>query len=519
MIKTRADQAKQLLEHALADGDDQAIESVIMQNLWLLYSWHHELLLRAISTLGSATLDRNPLLRILHPVTPVLSRANGPSAPVFTADGGRQLNSEQRSFFMAAQIVAARVSGNEEVALRIARQLHSRLADASNELPEHPDGPLWYLYLQIGSTFLAAGETSRALVEFAVASQLAELSSRPEAERFSIARTALTHAVRGSLGEAERMLQACRAMPEPAPPHRKAIFATENVTDALIHIDYLSPTATEAIDRLESAGSMQLTWHYALLARVRYYLAMRRPEFVLETLQHARDTHPTHQGRFTTDIFESALIDAHILVGELHEAGRVVRSSERTGLLTRLALIRLALHTGDYETAARRLHEVTSHVKYGVTYRIEVVLLTAWVQYSRTGKLDKDTAERLLQYGLQQRNRRLFASLPLQLIDAVKQLSRPEEIAALEVTLSGLSYRDVPSRPKLTSGELRVLNVLTQHTTTAEIAEALFISPNTVKSHLQSLYRKFGCSTREEAIEEAARMSLIESVASTQVYT
>ena len=43
----------------------------------------------------------------------------------------------------------------------------------------------------------------------------------------------------------------------------------------------------------------------------------------------------------------------------------------------------------------------------------------------------------------------------------------------------------------------------------AEIAAAFHVSPNTIKSQLKSLYRKLGCSTREEAINAALRLHLI----------
>ena len=52
----------------------------------------------------------------------------------------------------------------------------------------------------------------------------------------------------------------------------------------------------------------------------------------------------------------------------------------------------------------------------------------------------------------------------------------------------------------LTPAEHRVLELLPTHLTEAQIAEQLFVSRNTVKSHLKSLYRKLGASTRAEAV-------------------
>ncbi len=60
----------------------------------------------------------------------------------------------------------------------------------------------------------------------------------------------------------------------------------------------------------------------------------------------------------------------------------------------------------------------------------------------------------------------------------------------------------------LTTAELRVLNLLPT-TTYAQIAAALYISYNTVKTHLRSIYQKLGVSSRSEAIERAMNLRLL----------
>ena len=53
----------------------------------------------------------------------------------------------------------------------------------------------------------------------------------------------------------------------------------------------------------------------------------------------------------------------------------------------------------------------------------------------------------------------------------------------------------------LTARELEVLLLLDRHLGTAEIAQRLFISEHTVRSHVKSLLGKLGVSSRREAIE------------------
>ncbi len=61
----------------------------------------------------------------------------------------------------------------------------------------------------------------------------------------------------------------------------------------------------------------------------------------------------------------------------------------------------------------------------------------------------------------------------------------------------------------LTSSELAVLRFLPSHMTNQEIADALFLSINTVKTHLRSVYRKLGVATRRQAIARGGKLGLL----------
>jgi LuxR family maltose regulon positive regulatory protein len=63
----------------------------------------------------------------------------------------------------------------------------------------------------------------------------------------------------------------------------------------------------------------------------------------------------------------------------------------------------------------------------------------------------------------------------------------------------------------LTTAELRLLPLLSTHLTFAEIGERLFITRNTVKTHAISIYRKLGVSSRNEAVEVAAELGLLDA--------
>ena len=66
-----------------------------------------------------------------------------------------------------------------------------------------------------------------------------------------------------------------------------------------------------------------------------------------------------------------------------------------------------------------------------------------------------------------------------------------------------------PLLEPLSERELTVLRYLPTFLPTREIASELFVSPNTVKSHLRSIYRKLGVQCRREAIDRARELRLL----------
>ncbi|MFT0846713.1 LuxR C-terminal-related transcriptional regulator [Actinomycetaceae bacterium L2_0104] len=66
-------------------------------------------------------------------------------------------------------------------------------------------------------------------------------------------------------------------------------------------------------------------------------------------------------------------------------------------------------------------------------------------------------------------------------------------------------------RTALTQREQLVLQHLTTNATLADIAQELYVSHNTIKSQLRSIYRKLGVSGRDEAVALAAELRLLET--------
>ncbi len=79
--------------------------------------------------------------------------------------------------------------------------------------------------------------------------------------------------------------------------------------------------------------------------------------------------------------------------------------------------------------------------------------------------------------------------------------------AWLQETRAGLDQAAADTG--LTRAELRILQFLPTHLSFREIAEQTHVSPNTVKTQAQAIYRKLEVSARTEAVDAARRAGLL----------
>jgi LuxR family maltose regulon positive regulatory protein len=84
-----------------------------------------------------------------------------------------------------------------------------------------------------------------------------------------------------------------------------------------------------------------------------------------------------------------------------------------------------------------------------------------------------------------------------ELIDAANTVpaSRPRPVTTLVEQLS--------------EREVTVLRYLCSRLTYQEIASALYVSLNTLKSHVKSVYRKLGVASRHDAVETGRQLGIV----------
>ncbi len=84
-------------------------------------------------------------------------------------------------------------------------------------------------------------------------------------------------------------------------------------------------------------------------------------------------------------------------------------------------------------------------------------------------------------------------------------------VMAVRMVANGMTVFGAPEEPiaaPLSNREQNVLELIARGSTNQEIADALALSPHTVKDHASALYRKLGVRNRSEAVRRAARLGL-----------
>ena len=262
----------------------------------------------------------------------------------------------------------------------------------------------------------------------------------------------------------------------------------------------------------------------ACLVAAQRRLAEGRSAAASEMISQARqDWSPPGWLELRLTILESR---AHVLAGDIPAAVAAAgRADPRSVPEAAAALAHAWLASGDHQAARLALDTVAeswSEAPEGIG--LAGWLVDAWLSYSTgdSGRGRRSLERALLLAGpermklpfiMEQAWMRQVLRRDPELAQASREILEPAVANLAAVPAQRRQPSDGEQAPlvveQLSERELEVLTLLSGMLSTAEIAAEMYLSVNTVKTHLRSIYRKLSAAHRGEAVRRARQLELI----------
>ena len=424
------------------------------------------------------------------------------------------------------RLALSRRAGHFDAAAAAAGQAQTLIgALPEHQLARHPEVRAQVLSAR-GTVELWSGRFDEAAALFSAGTGVAH-GPESEAERADcLGYLALIEALSGRLSRAaELAAEASGSLDDDtARPATPASRAAE-VTMALVHLE--RNELSRAFSRLKQAHDAlrarpdKLIGAVACLVAARHALAEGRGKTAADIVGSAR------QGWSPPSWIQCRLmlLDswARTTIGDFRSATDIAtRAGAGSSLDATVALARALLTAGDRPAAARALASAPSGEEGPADVRLAARLTEAQLSYaSGDAARGRRALEHALRLGEPEQFRLPFA-LGRTWIRPV--LRRDPELAhryrrLLEPDLAGPGPAEAPPADtgqaapliveSLSAREREVLKHVSALESSAEIAAEMYISVNTVKTHLKSIYRKLAATHRGEAVRRARQLGLI----------
>lgn len=276
--------------------------------------------------------------------------------------------------------------------------------------------------------------------------------------------------------------------------------------------------ARELLGRLESAAAGTDWAPFVLIAAAFAKALARSPIEALDLLNRARQEYRSWRpASFASDVGEVLRAELLASLDSGNEAFTILSEldpGERHSLCPARYIAQQRLAMGDLVGAHKALQACDELGEmHSPRTKMAVQLLRGAIEFERGNQSASDVnVDRALltmaRTGVRSPLRHVPAALLARLASrALGRAQSPEVTEILHHVVASTLGSTRVSDP-LSERERLVLTYVERELTVAAIAAELFISPNTVKTHLRRLYQKLGVGTREEAIRAARSLGL-----------
>lgn len=218
----------------------------------------------------------------------------------------------------------------------------------------------------------------------------------------------------------------------------------------------------------------------------------------------------------TTDAWTTSWNTYHamlnITLGRFKEANELLDQLPETSPAVILERARLALFSGELVEAGLSLQKLsaTPLSKRQQAHYALIETCIAWRTGSRDSAIDslQSATELMTQFTLTS----VLWNAPYVTLE---ELAAEARTRSLDEVVELIEAVPEPARARqfvqLTEMELQTLTAIQSHTTINATAERMFVTPATVKKHLNSVYRKLGVKNRDQALLQGQLMGIISS--------
>ncbi len=336
---------------------------------------------------------------------------------------------------------------------------------------------------------------------------------------------ALLEALRGRLNRAAELAAGASPAGQDGTEMAGPACGAAEVALALVHLE--RNERHDARDRLKRADAAlrirpeRLVGAAACLVVARYRLAEGRAKAASEMIARARHGwSPPGWLDHTLTLLESR---AHAAAGDLPSAvGIAERANPEARIDATVALAHAWLDAGHDQAAGQALENGPDDDEAQDRNRLDRWLVDARLGYSRGDQAQgRRSLQRALGLAEPEQFRLPFAMQAAwirpvlrsdpHLAEAHRHLLEPGLIdpgrGPAELPADGQAAPMIVEQ--LSVREREVLSLLSGMLSTAEVASELYISVNTVKTHLKSIYRKLAATHRGEAVRRARQLELL----------
>ncbi|MEO5533505.1 MAG: LuxR C-terminal-related transcriptional regulator [Pseudolysinimonas sp.] len=439
--------------------------------------------------------------------TAILHRVGLGVALIQARLGGREPS--DRVTLLYALLGSQRLGGHFDSAVDTADRVVATLASLDEPGHRALAGIRSSVWLQAGTSYFYTERTAEAEQLFRVAEEAAAADGIDWVEMHASSMRLLVTAMRGDNVALERDLVVAQSRAKPHGWRGTYSSSGTHLAGAYAALESFDADGARA-ELAELAEHEHTIEHWPMIARLRGLAALVDGDAFAGLDRLAADI-AAHADRPPISRSMSALLavtraDLMLAAGEPHRALAALRSARRSAAAA-LALARVDLALGRNDRVIASAAGVAWSEDPLPRSKAEALLATAIAAHRLGRSSDARIAtERALDTITNAGLRRPLMMVPRDALAAVLQLTGVDSVAMLRGVPDVFSSRETAQL--LTPAELRVLGELRQTGNAENLAASLFLSANTVKSHLRRIYRKLGVTSRDEALAVAAMRGL-----------